>query len=149
MFAVISVIIFVGGGVSSLTGLALLVGTIRFLRVAESSAGVVVGYESKVSETPDQDGFRTAFVHPVVEFEDRSGRRHRVTLATGTAGYRPYTVGLPVEILCPPDDPSRARIRGFLHLWLFPAAFTVGGVLSMVWARWFYELTSRLNAFGQ
>ncbi|MBA4067470.1 MAG: hypothetical protein C0501_27930 [Isosphaera sp.] len=142
MFAVVSVMIVVGGGFGVLIGLALLVGTVRFLRVAESAAGVVVAHEAKVDETPDQDGMRTCFVYPVVEFEDRSGRHHRVTLATGTAGYQPFPVGTRVEILWPPDDPARARIRSFLHLWFFPTMFTASGLLGVAGGLLFYSWTS-------
>lgn len=148
MFAVVSIIIIVGGGVSVLIGLALFIGTIRFLRIAESVEGVVVGHEAKVDDTPDQDGMKHCFIYPIVEFEDRSGRHHRVTLATGTAGYQPYPLGLQVNILCPPNDPARARICGFLHLWSFPAMFTATGILSMLGGLLFYAWTSRPNAFG-
>lgn len=142
MVAVFSGMMVVAGGFSVLIGLGLLVGTIRFLRVAESTAGVVVGYETRVSETRDQDGFVTAFVHPVVEFEDASGRHHRVTLATGTAGCRPFPVGASVVMLYPPDDATRARIRCFLHLWSFPVMFTVIGTISILFGLWVRTWTS-------
>src|SRR5262245_9524823 len=140
--AVIPVMIILGGGFAVLVGLALFIGTIRFLLIAESAAGVVVGHETKVRETRDQDGFTTAHAHPVVEFEDAKGKQHRVTLATGTSGYQPFPVGKPVVILYPPDDTARARIRSFLHLWFFPVMFTVVGIVSILGGLWFRTWTS-------
>ena len=129
---IFSVVIIIAGAGSLLIGLVLFVSTIRFLRIAESAVGVVVGHETKVSESPDHDGFKTAFVYPVVEFEDASERRHRVTLAIGSAGYQPFPIGSRVIVLYPPNDTARARIRSFLHLWSFPVMFTAGGIMSIL-----------------
>ncbi len=147
MFAVFSIIMIVSGVFSVLIGLGLFIGTIRFLRAAERAAGAVVGHKAKVDETPDQDGMRQCFIYPVVEFEDCYGRHQRVTLATGTAGWQPFPVGTRVEILYPPRDPTRARIRSFLHLWSFPVMFTALGLWGVGGGFLFHSWSSRLDAF--
>src|SRR5262245_23600531 len=118
MFAIVSIVMIVSGVATVLIGLAFFVGTVRFLGTAERAAGVIVGHETQVST--DSDGTRMAYIHPVVEFEDGNGRQHRVTLATGTAGFQPFPAGRQVEILYPPNNPGKARIRHFLYLWFFP-----------------------------
>lgn len=143
MFAVISIMIIVSGAVSMLIGLSFFVGTIRFLRIAERAAGVIVGNEIKVSK--ESDGTRTSFLHPVVEFEDGDGRKHRITLATGTAGVKPFPPGSQVEVLYPPDNPERAMIRHFLYLWFFPMGFAATGVVAVVFGCLFHAWTSDLR----
>jgi hypothetical protein len=142
MFGIFSTVIIISGGVTVLIGLAFLVGTIRFLRTAERAAGVIVGHEAQVST--DSEGCKTAYVHPVVEFEDAAGKKHRVTLATGTAGFHPFPAGRQVEILYPPDNPEKARIRHFLHLWFFPMICTALGIIAVVFGYFFHAWTSGL-----
>jgi hypothetical protein len=132
MYDYLSYVIIGGGCLAILAGLAFLAGTARFLRAADRAAATVVGYETQVSRVSRDDGEVEAhFLHPVVEFEDGAGRRHRVTMDTGGTGEPPFPVGGRVEVLFYPADPAKARIRCFSHLWLFPAMFTAVGLFGV------------------
>jgi hypothetical protein len=133
MYDSLSYFIIGGGCLAILAGLAFLAETARFLRAASRAAAAVVGYETRVGRVSREDGGKveTHFLHPVVEFEDGAGRRHRVTMDTGSTGEPPFPVGSRVEILFRPGDPSAARIRCFSHLWLFPAVFMAVGLFGV------------------
>src|SRR5438067_2000948 len=112
---VLFVVLFLGvGGLFSLLGVAWAASTRRFLRRAARAAGVVVGHERRVSE--DEEGASTLF-YPVVEFDDKAGRRRRVTLGVGSnpAG---FAEGARVTVLFDPEAPADARLCSFAHLWL-------------------------------
>jgi hypothetical protein len=128
----LSYVILGGSCVAVLAGLAFLAGTVRFLGAADRAAATVVGYETRVSRVSRDDGQVEAhFLHPVVDFEDGAGRRHRVAMDTGSTGELPFPVGSRVEVLFRPGDPAGARVRCFSHLWLFPAVFTAVGLFGV------------------
>jgi hypothetical protein len=117
-----------GGGASVAIGLCFIIGTLRFLGRAVPLPGRVAGYE--VHEGVDSEGVRCVYYHPTLEFEDEAGRSHRVTLSFGSSA-RSHEVGAPVTVLFDPSDPSRSRLRSFLHLWLFPLASAALGAVGL------------------
>ena len=129
----LSYVIIGGGCLALLAGIAWFAHTAWFLRAADRAGATVVGYETRVGRVRRDDGgeVEAHFLHPVVEFEDGAGGRHRVTTDTGSAGEPPFPVGSRVEVLFRPGDPGKARIRCFSHLWLFPAVFTAVGLFGV------------------
>ncbi|MEZ6143387.1 MAG: DUF3592 domain-containing protein [Zavarzinella sp.] len=127
-----------------LAGLVMFINAVRFLKIALSAAGVVVGHELKVDKTPDADGFKNCFSYPIVEYKDHEGNLHRVTLSHGTAGYQPFPTGKQVTILYHPTKIAHARIRSFHHIWSFPVMFTAFGIIGIIigifGSEWFKKL---------
>ena len=67
---------------------------------------------------------------PIVELKDRSGKRHRVALASSEDGS-----GIQdgrKEILYWPADPTRASGTSFFELWLIPLVCMGAGLLGLV-----------------
>ena len=82
---------------------------------------------------------------PIVEY-NVDGRRftyHSSLSASPPA----YFVGEQVSLLYRPDNPARAQINSFTDRWLFPVAFTGGGIVgvlvSFLWPRVFSVITGR------
>jgi hypothetical protein len=101
-------------------GVLLLVGALllannsrRFVASAHATPGTVV----ELIASRDSDG--TTY-KPVVRFTATDGREITYT-ETFSGNPAPYDVGETVEVLFTPDEPSKARIKGFMSLWLGPA----------------------------
>jgi hypothetical protein len=94
--------------------------TARFIVNAERTEGTVID----LSRSEDSEGSVT--YNPVVEFTV-DGRSIQFTSSSGSSS--PPSVGDRVEVLYDPDDPSDARLSGFLDLWFFPL---VAGALALV-----------------
>lgn len=63
---------------------------------------------------------------PVFEFDDQTGRRHRIYFRHASNPPR-FEAGEQVQVLYAPDDPAGARIDSLLGLWLGPGIFVLLG----------------------
>ena len=116
MFLFIGWVFIVGGALSLLVGLAVLVQTLWFLTGARRTAGTVVDHAAKSVTSHDENGTRTYLVfHPIVEFDDASGVKQRVQMAFGSTSID-HAQGCPVTVLYRPERPNSARLASFWHL---------------------------------
>jgi Protein of unknown function (DUF3592) len=104
--------LFLGIGVVLLVVAAVVgVFTARFVASSERTVGTVID----LSRSEDSEGSVT--YSPVVRFTV-DGRTIQFTSSSGSSS--PPSVGDRIEVLYDPDDPTDARLAGFLDLWLFP-----------------------------
>ena len=83
----------------------------QFRAVALQAQGKVVGNQTHVSESEDDEGreSRSTIHTPVVEFEDQYGEQRRVNIKSSEAGV-PYAVGTEVTVLYHPNYHKRVEI---------------------------------------
>jgi hypothetical protein len=114
--------------VFSIVGVLLLAGALllwnnsrQFVAGAHKAQGTVV----ELIESRDSDG---STYKPVVRFTTVDGRE--ITYTESFSGNPPpYDVGDTVEVLFTPDNSHKARIRGFMSLWLGPAILSGMGII--------------------
>ena len=127
-------IMFGGGGLAmTVTGIASLVRTRRFVATATRTTGTVVAHEARIGHSKEEDrrSVRTTFYYPVVEFKDGTGMQRRVTSATGSSP-KPYTEGATVKVVYDPDNPAHGEIETFSSLWIMTAFLLGGGTLFLL-----------------
>lgn len=105
----------------SLIGCFLSVDLYDFMGTAQPATGEVVGMQSS--------GRTSA---PRVTFVDFYGDTWEF-LSSVSSSPPAYAVGDTVDVYYDPDEPTRARIRGFRELLLFPITFTVIGFAIIAW----------------
>lgn len=86
------------------------------------ATGRVEGFEERWSEG-------SASYLPVVSFTDFHGRARRFTAVAGRETRTP-PVGSRVPVRYLRDDPGRAYIASFLHMWAGPAGLAVMGAFA-------------------
>ena len=86
------------------------------------ATGRVEGFEERESEG-------TVCYLPIVSFTDRHGRARRFTSVAGRETPSP-PVGSRVTVRYLRDDPGRAYIASFLHMWAAPVGFAVMGAFA-------------------
>ncbi len=87
--------------------------TRSFLATSKTTQGTVTAIE----KSADSNGSESYYV--VFEFSDESGATQRV-ISRWASNPPSHAAGSSVEVLYAPDEPSNARIRGFLSLWFGP-----------------------------
>lgn len=125
-------------GLGLLAGaIALALNTRSFISTAKRAQGSVI----ELIEKRDSDGSVT--YKPVVAFTADSGASVNFT-SSFSSNPPAYDVGEGVEVLYAPDNPNKARIRGFGSLWLGP---TILGGIGAVFASIGFGIliASRLN----
>ena len=86
------------------------------------ATGRVEGYE----ERRDED---SVFYLPIVSFTDFHGQGRRFTSVAGRPAQEP-PLGSRVAVRYLRDDPGRAYIASFLHMWAAPVGFAVMGAFA-------------------
>ena len=121
------------GGLGGLLGL---IGSIWFLMrllfvlKASTTIGTVTGAEPRTSSSSDGMGSTIVYA-PTVRFQTANGQQ--VDFVAGVATSAPPQVGRSVQVLYQKDNPQKAQIKSFVHLWLGPLVlFFVSGVLFAV-----------------
>lgn len=117
MFAVVGLILAVVCAV-------LTAGTVSFRSTAISAEGTITDVEQR--RDCDEDGC-TMMYTPVVEFTTASG--DTVVFSPNSASNNQPQVGGTVTVLYQESDPQRARIDGFIGMWLGPV---ITGALGVV-----------------
>jgi hypothetical protein len=98
--------------------------TARFVAGSERAEGTVVDRVRSVDEEDDSVSF-----YPVVRFTTAAGRTVRFESNVSTSD----EIGDEVEVLYDPDDPTDARLSGFLNVWGFSLIFAgIGAVFITV-----------------
>ncbi len=124
-----------------LSALALkqLAGTVRFLRSGIRTTATVVGYETVEIRYEKEQATKRSF-HPMIEFEDASGGKQRVTLQEGEP-VKFYAESYPVSIIYKADDPKSARIGSYRDLWINDAMLLAIGLslLAGAIATWAFD----------
>jgi hypothetical protein len=121
-------------------GLFFLVSNTVFWARAASTEGVIVGFEAMEDDSTTHRQVTVMSVDRaranVVSFRDEDGEDHIFVTEWGSAA-AVYDQGETVTVLYRPEDPSQAKIRGFISLYLGPlllillgAAFWVSSVLA-------------------
>ncbi len=98
--------------------------TRSFVEQATRTEGTVV----RLAESSSSDG--TTYC-PVFTFEDRSGNPHTVESSVSSSPPSHF-VGEKVAVFYDPDDPDRAKIDSFIHLWLGPFVFGILAACALV-----------------
>ena len=121
------------GGVAGLLGL---IGSIWFLMRllfvlrATKAVGTVTGAQQRMSHDSEGMGGRLVYA-PTVRFQTADGRQ--VDFVAGVATSAPPQVGRSVEVLYQRDNPEKAQIKSFVHLWVGPLVLLfVSGLLFAV-----------------
>lgn len=86
--------------------------TQSFLATAVTAEGTVLALER--SRSGDSNSLR-----PRVAFTDAEGNRREFVSSVGSS-FANFQRGDAVRVFYQPDDPERARIDSFLHLWFLP-----------------------------
>lgn len=120
------------GGFLSVTAVKQLVGTVQLLRSGIRTTATVVGYETAEFWYEKEQATKRSF-HPVIEFEDVSGGKQRVTLQDGETGMF-YAESYPVRIIYKADDPKSALINSFGDLWLRDSMLLALGLFQLAGA---------------
>jgi len=104
--------------------------TRQLLSAAKKAPGIVVGFERRPSK-----GGSTNYA--VVEFALPSGEMRRFT----TCGPGDYVKGATVEVVYKANDPAKAKVNGFLELWLGSLALGAFGLmcLGVGLGTWLYD----------
>lgn len=111
--------------------------TRTFLATAYTTTGEVRALEAY----PDEHG--GTLYRPVLRFRTHAGEETecRTTVGSSTPGFQ---VGQRLDVLYNPEEPSDARITGFMQLWLPTLILgTLGGVFVLVGALLTAVLLSR------
>jgi hypothetical protein len=98
----------------------LLVRRLSALMQGASALGSVQGHEMRRLD-------EAVYYHPIVEFNDSSGHRHRFTSVAGRSVKTPE-VGTHVRVRYVRNDPNVAYIESFLHMWAAPLGCALLGV---------------------
>ena len=94
------------------------------------AAGRVVGHEARQAVPTDSTSPATTLYHPVIEFADRNGRRHRFTAVGGDPVPR-LAPGARVAVRFARGRPERAFVAGFANTWAMPVAWAAAGALAL------------------
>jgi hypothetical protein len=120
------------GGIFSLFGLYMAATTIRFVRAAARTTGLVLGH---AKHTCQRDNGPSTCYHAEIEFEDHTGKVRRAILTQG-AGVKNLLEGHRVWVLYDTANPLDARLDRALDLWLFPVVFLTVGLLAIAFGVW-------------
>lgn len=110
--SLIAALVFAGMGIVAIgVAIKLLLRDRQFRAVALQARGKVVGNQTHVSESEDDEGrvSRSTIHTPVVEFKDRHGDQRRVNIKSSEAGV-PHAVGTEVTVLYDPNNHKRVEI---------------------------------------
>jgi len=134
---------------SFLLGLASLAGayfsytkTRRFLQEGVATQGKIIRVEKEKNTTTDEDGYSSTnnSYYPVIEFVDRQGKTYEFRASVGVSSKRKWKVGATQEIVYPPVEPEKAKIKSFLQLWFAVIIFATIGII--------FTLASAMTYFG-
>ena len=107
--------------------------SVRLVRDGEKMTAVVVAQERTSSHNRPGETPRTLF-RPTLEFVDpATGERVQKRTATSSNTYN-YSIGSDVEIYVARDGSAEFKVYSFVHLWLVPSLFLVGGVVGFLLA---------------
>ena len=98
----------------------------EFAGQARTTMGEVIHVETRVSR--DSDGRRSTTYQPTLRYMAANGQTYEAETHISSSGYD-YDIGERMEILYDPADLTEVRINGFFSLYIFPIAFTFGGLL--------------------
>jgi hypothetical protein len=121
-------VIFIGvGGLFALIGIALLSGTISFLRRSVRTTGTVVGHMGD----DQQKGWVQMLLPPIVEFTDEGEKTYRVAI-TERDKLLGCAVGARIPIRYNRNNPGEVRRPSMIWMWLVPLMFAGVGLLALV-----------------
>lgn len=119
------------GGMIFLIGLIWLGVTVKFVRHANRTMGMIteITKHAGMTHTTTRNGVVThresqPVYRPIIRFYDREGNLRDVMESVGTS-WKQWEANQAVPILYAPEDPSNACIDSFVSVWMFPLV-TVG-----------------------
>lgn len=117
----------------SVVALWIFVRRILFFKKAVRTFGEVTGIEERKHRGVSGNtwGNRIVF-HPVIHFEDKTGKRYRCVV--GMLGrFMSYNTGDIVPLLYKESNPLHALVNNFFIIWTLPALLLSGGIFCLFW----------------
>jgi hypothetical protein len=99
------------------------------LRAGGRARGVIVGSETRTSDSSDSNASDMSYV-PKVRFSARDGKSHTFVSPLGRG--KPYADGTEVSVVYDPAHPEDAEIADFKRSWLIPLVLAAVGVFSLL-----------------